>query len=39
MAHNCPLTEGDLELIMPLDLYKYAILFDFVDKTVSLFEH
>ncbi|EJD76134.1 hypothetical protein LOAG_16871 [Loa loa] len=33
MAHNCPLTKGDLELTLPLNLYKYAILFGFIDKT------
>uniref|UniRef100_A0A0R3RJ94 ML domain-containing protein n=1 Tax=Elaeophora elaphi TaxID=1147741 RepID=A0A0R3RJ94_9BILA len=33
MAHNCPLTKGDLELTLPLDLYQYAILFDFIDKS------
>uniref|UniRef100_A0A8R1U2T9 MD-2-related lipid-recognition domain-containing protein n=1 Tax=Onchocerca volvulus TaxID=6282 RepID=A0A8R1U2T9_ONCVO len=33
MANNCPLTRGDLDLILPLDLYKYAILFSFIDKT------
>ncbi|CAG9539341.1 unnamed protein product [Cercopithifilaria johnstoni] len=35
MAHNCPLTKGDLELTLPLDLYKYAILFSFIDKTIA----
>ncbi|KAK6104455.1 hypothetical protein QQG55_16340 [Brugia pahangi] len=35
MAHNCPLTKGDLELTLPLNLYKYAILFKFIDKTLA----
>ncbi|VDM99461.1 unnamed protein product [Thelazia callipaeda] len=35
IAHNCPLTKGELQLALALDLSKYSFLFRFIDKNAA----